>query len=103
MGAESFVDFHKCDIDKVSAEEAFQELKEEAWYDHGHSGYTGTIAEKIEFKVVGTKTTLSKFEGEQLLDYIMNVNDEKCVTTKWGPCGCIKTTTGYWFFGVASC
>ncbi len=34
-----------------SAEEAFRAAVEEAFYEHGHGGYTGTIAEKTDFRV----------------------------------------------------
>ena len=40
--------------------QVFDNLVEEARYDYGHSGYTGTIAEKEDFIMV--KTFLSKFK-----------------------------------------
>lgn len=35
-----------------TAKEAFDARKAEARYDHGHAGYTGTIAEKHEFTLI---------------------------------------------------
>jgi hypothetical protein len=35
-----------------SAAEAFRSAVERAQYDHGHAGYTGTVAEKDDFRVV---------------------------------------------------
>jgi hypothetical protein len=50
MGATSFFTFAK----GKTVSEAFASAQQDARYDHGHSGYTGTIAEKpsfIEFSV----------------------------------------------------
>jgi hypothetical protein len=48
MGAETFEERGE----GKSAQEVFDKLVEEAAYDHGHGGYTGTIAEKSEFVVI---------------------------------------------------
>jgi hypothetical protein len=45
MGATDFLHY----ATGRTAEEAFEAAREEALYDYGHSGYTGTIAEKYEF------------------------------------------------------
>ena len=52
-----------------TAKEAFAGAVSEAQYDHGHAGYTGTIAEKSEFVMIedDPKDVLKKVEG-QLLD-----------------------------------
>ncbi len=42
MGAEQFEAWAKGE----TAQEAFDEAKEQAYYDVGHQGYSGTIAEK---------------------------------------------------------
>ena len=48
-----------------SADSAFKQAQEQAFYDHGHSGYTGTIAEKdgyIMMAVNGTETVEQAME-----------------------------------------
>jgi hypothetical protein len=42
MGAQDFVNEYR---GPGTAEEAFQQVREQAFYDYGHAGYTGTIAE----------------------------------------------------------
>lgn len=85
-----------------TAQEAFNAAIEEAVYDHGHSGYTGTIAEKDTFIMKGncqtTKEAFDLAESFELLD--------DAQVTKWGPAGCIKVLEkeNLWvFFGWASC
>ena len=95
MGANSFetTAFGK------TANDAFATAKEQAYYDHGHSGYSGSIAEKDSFIVI----TLP--EGKNPSDYaseLMEVDDSR-IEDKWGPAGCIKIEENkYLFFGWAS-
>tara|TARA_R110002012_G_scaffold47262_2_gene123981 strand:- start:23 stop:334 length:312 start_codon:yes stop_codon:yes gene_type:complete len=88
------------------ADEAFEEARRRARYDHGHSGQTGTINEKSEFTVIpvpdGTES-FHKFANE-LID-----NCDPRVDDKWGPAGCIETGVDgemnrklFLFFGWAS-
>ena len=84
--------------------EAFLKAQNEAFYDHGHSGYTGTIAEKSDFIMIKVP------EGNNPQDYaqeLVDHNDER-IDDKWGPAGCILLKKGaknnrYLFFGWASC
>lgn len=88
-----------------SAKEAFNRAVERAQYDHGHGGYTGTIAEKTEFVMIACP------EGVSPEDHVANLiedNDER-IDDKWGPAGCMvvrpptKNAEGvYLFFGWAS-
>lgn len=81
------------------AREAFSNAREEAFYDHGHSGYTGTIAEKNNFVMVSVP------EGYDPMAYADRLigEDNSVVSDKWGPAGCIKIEEGkYLFFGWAS-
>lgn len=75
-----------------SADEAFKDAREEALYDHGHEGYTGSIAEKREFKMVPVpdKTDPTKFA----IECSENLNG-KFWGDKWGPAGCVEVT-GEW-------
>jgi len=45
MGAE----WYETETAGATAGEAYTKACEQAWWDHGHSGYTGTIAEKNGF------------------------------------------------------
>ena len=41
-----------------SASEVFQQLKNDAMYEHGHGGYSGTIAEKPGFHTIPKHTSI---------------------------------------------
>ena len=73
-----------------TAREAFDNAVEEAQYEHGHGGYTGTIAEKTRFVMVGTVATLK--EAYELADKLCDDDDAR-VSDKWGPAGCIAVTS----------
>ena len=96
MGSESFT--HQAE--GKTAKEAFNKAREEAFYDHGHSGYTGTIAEKESFVMIKLP------KGQDAEDYankLINKGDKR-IDDKWGSAGCIKTGKNcYLFFGWASC
>lgn len=95
MGADVF--YHKAK--GKTAREAFTNAKNEAFYDHGHSGYTGTIAEKSSFVAISVPEGTDPFEyADRLIE-----NSDRRVDDKWGPAGCIKLKEGeYLFFGWAS-
>ena len=96
MGSENFTHI----VHGKTAKEAFHNAKEEAYYDHGHAGYTGTIAEKSDF------VTIELPEGktpEQYADELIENSDPR-IDDKWGPAGCIHIKGDeYLFFGWASC
>ena len=85
-----------------TAEEAFDNAVRQAQYDHGHNGYTGTIAEKDNFVEI---TVPDKYKDRpQLFAYELMENDDKRIRNKWGPACCIKLDkTTFMFFGLASC
>ena len=68
-----------------TAEEAFQSAVKQAEYDHGHAGYTGTIAEKDEFVMIQLPEHKDPID---LADEL--IRDDERVGDKWGPCGCIE-------------
>ena len=85
-----------------NAGQVFKALREEAQYQRGHGGYSGTIAEKDDFKIVAKPMT--REEAETKANTQISDND------KWGPAYAIpiiegKSTQikGYLFFGIASC
>jgi hypothetical protein len=80
--------------------EAFARAREQAAWDHGHSGYTGTIAEKDDFVLIDVPA------GEDPITFAEKIvrDGDKRVDDKWGPAGCVKVEDGKWlFFGWASC
>jgi hypothetical protein len=83
-----------------TAQEAFRRARDEAAWEHGHGGYTGTLAEKHEFVEIPVP------EGENASTFanrLMDEDDER-ISNKWGPAGCVKTGDDtYLFFGWASC
>lgn len=95
MGATTF--FHEAK--GKTATEAFNNAREDALYDYGHSGYTGTIAEKHKFTVIPLP------EGKSAAQYANELidADDKRIEDKWGPAGAIQIDKESWlFFGWAS-
>lgn len=86
--------------------EAFAAAKEEALYESGHGGYTGTIAEKSSFKAVSLRTGET---AEQAIERCLN-DEDHWVQDKWGPAGYVEIGPDpsdakkkiYCFFGWAS-
>ena len=95
MGADTFT---QQSMGKT-AREAFESAREAARYEHGHSGYSGTIAEKDGFVEIPLPDGVKASDyAEQLID-----DDDSRIEDKWGPAGCIKTGNNeYLFFGWAS-
>lgn len=96
MGAMTFIQEAK----GMTAKEAFEVGVAQAGWDHGHSGYSGTLAEKTEFVMVDYPDTSIDVHG-----LIQNMLDDpgSPVYDKWGPAGCIDYAPGnYIFFGWAS-
>jgi hypothetical protein len=105
-----------CDFTKrakgKTADEAFDAAVREAQYEHGHGGYTGTIAEKHSFVLVPVPagedpraTARAVLDGDEsvpsLAPTVRRYHSQ--VDDKWGPAGCVQTAPGeYLFFGWAS-
>lgn len=81
MGAEYF----HCVVEGNTPLEAFEKARDAAFWDYGHSGYTGTIAEKDQFEVIRT-APLSEADAEGLAESLI---DDPRVEEKWGPAGAI--------------
>lgn len=97
MGATNFA----CIGRGKDAKEAFSSARDDALYEFGHGGYTGSIAEKDSFKLV----TLTEAELTDLS--LFNAKIDELIETdfrdKWGAAGCVKVKEDmYYFFGVAS-
>jgi len=96
MGADSFMTRA---VGKT-AKAAFAEAQAKARYDHGHAGYTGTIAEKDSFTLIATVGT--EKEAYEMAEKLMDAGDKR-IDDKWGPAGCIGfATEAFLFFGYAS-
>lgn len=72
-GATTFYNYGKGN----NARKIFNDLVQDARYDHGNQGYTGTIAEKDGFKIVSDPVTQQK--ANEIADDKIDRND------KWGP------------------
>lgn len=95
MGATTF----GCKAIGKTAKEAFNRAVEDAQYEYGHGGYTGSIAEKSSFVMIDMP------KGENFRNYAYELIDQ-CdprIDDKWGPAGCIDLGGGeFYFFGWAS-
>lgn len=105
MGAQTFI----ADVESESCAQAFKEVTDQARYDYGHAGYSGTIAEKHEFQCVdGPDDVASMSTGDiyaWIDEQLTNVNgeDPPFWDDKWGPAACLKVGDGrFFFFGWAS-
>lgn len=97
MGASTFYTLSK----GSSANDAFWNAVEDAQYEFGDGGYTGTIAEKHSFRMASDELKSEKVAFNLAEDIIEKDED---FDDKWGPAGCIPIDDGetYLFFGWAS-
>jgi len=72
------------------AKEAFRRSVEEAKWERGHGGYTGTIAEKSSYVTIPG----SEHKGKNKIKYAESLIDKEDsrVDDKWGPAGAIRLT-----------
>lgn len=68
------------------AKEAFRTAVDEARYEYGHGGYTGSIAEKSSFILV------ERPKGKKLKTFLEEVYKSERFDDKWGPAGCVDIT-----------
>lgn len=105
MGAQDFQNFVYAERTTApNPVEAFSLVKEQAQYEHGHGGYTGTIAEKFNYRSVGR--VHSKEEAEEKIKECMETEGHFC-QDKWGPAAMLELVEdnrikGWYFFGWAS-
>ncbi len=84
-----------------TVEEAFRTAVADAQYEHGHGGYSGTIAEKDGYVLVADEPRTYE-AAHALADELIDADDPR-VSDKWGPAGAIPLVGGGWlFFGWAS-
>ena len=85
-----------------TAQEAFNNAVQEARYDFGHAGYSGTIAEKDSFEMANVPVGMSP---KEYVDNFFKDSSDSPFDDKWGPAGCVKDPYAedtYVFFGWAS-
>lgn len=66
---------------------AFREAREDAKYDHGHGGYSGSIAEKDDYVVIQPKP-VPQDVATRLANDLIDQYDPR-ISDKWGPAGAI--------------
>jgi len=83
-----------------TASKAFASAVDNARYECGHGGYTGTIAEKDTFVFINCPNDINPVTyADKLID-----EGDRRIDDKWGPAGCISLGGNrYLFFGWASC
>lgn len=100
MGAAEFRTLGK----GTDANDAFYKVREAAAWEHGHGGYTGTIAEKDEF-LMRSEKVMTYNEADVFAQADLENND------KWGPAFALRVVDvdpqgekfdGYMFYGWAS-
>lgn len=107
VGANTFETYS----DGADVHAAFRNAVDEAGWEHGRGGYTGTIAEKSDFVVI-TRESMSYDDAARLAGDLLDRNDPR-VVDKWGPAGAIPVRQpvspaeqhdpdGWLFFGWAS-
>ncbi len=93
---------------KARPRAAFDEARQQAQWDYGHAGYTGTIAEKTTF-LMRSERPIEVRAAHTLANKLVDEDDPR-ISDKWGPAGCIKLATdkrgagtcAWLFFGWAS-
>jgi len=110
MGAAEFTNVVRVEETKAKTmSEAFLQARDEAAYESGHGGYTGTIAEKHGCQDVTPRGKLpTRDEVRDLIEKEYD-REDSVANDKWGPAagitfrkkGCRKAA-GWVFFGCAS-
>jgi len=106
MGATTF----RNSTNAKTAELAFQRLQDNAFYEYGHNGYTGTIAEKPGFTLFTPPEDMSP---KEFIWTIINEGEKSDIKEvkeayelyddKWANAVCVQTGEDLWtFFGWAS-
>ena len=104
MGAEQYVEFGE----GVSIQDAFVKVVEQALYEYGHSGYSGTIAEKGQCRELKGKFKPAVDEKDIIQaaeDFAYHCMDDYDAwwDDKWGPSAGFHVKDDlYCFFGWAS-
>jgi hypothetical protein len=104
MGAQSFMVRQS----GSTLSEAFQSAVNQAQWDYGHGGYTGSIAEKDDVREVRTPKILMTDDDKigwasSLLHEEIADSQWEWINDKWGPAAALRLSSGEWLlFGWAS-
>lgn len=102
MGAQAFVTVSRGE----TAQDAFVTAVQDAQYENGHGGYTGTIAEKNTFKVIDPPKGFDIDNPiRSAFDLIEGYGSRPTEfwDDKWSSAACVELGEGkYVFFGWAS-
>ena len=109
MGAEVFYNRAK----GIRASKAFKEQREEACYENGHGGYTGSLAEKGDYTMSKKPSDVEADAWIDMVDefdmddkeqkyYSALLSDYKIYDSKWEDALCVPTEDGFIFCGWAS-
>lgn len=104
MGA----DWFESEAQGISLQEAFALAVQRAQWEHGHAGYTGTIAEKEDVVDVLNGEVAADREAAQVIVDRFNRDETSPINDKWGPAGAVRYGLGagqqqnWVFFGWAS-
>ena len=109
MGSQEFRQYQSGE----SVQDAWDKAKEQAYWEYGHRGYTGSLAEKDDYTVIQSIPTEYQ-EAVRLADQMIDQSDPR-IDDKWGPAGAIRVkggtvyegfrnveADGWLFFGWAS-
>lgn len=104
MGAQTFMEHgHGTDV-----KDAFSNAVDQACYDYGHAGYTGSLAEKDSYVVIPLEGEATREAAVRLANQLMDDDDVR-ISDKWGPAGAIRyfdesrpEEQSWVFFGWAS-
>jgi hypothetical protein len=83
VGAQRFEQY----ADGADVDAAFDAARDAARNEHGHGGYTGTVAEKDDYVVI--TRTLTDLDNATTLAGDLIDRDDQRITDKWGPAGAI--------------
>ena len=104
----------------ATMQEAFRAAVSDAQYDHGHAGYSGSLAEKNSATVHKVPRDFDPVQWVQMAERMMYPDaDDRAEAAefagdflpvlmrlaahlkgdKWGPAAAVKIADGKWFFG----
>ncbi|MCW6004303.1 hypothetical protein K1W54_06870 [Micromonospora sp. CPCC 205371] len=83
MGAATFNQY----ADGSDPDAAFDTARDDARHEHGHGGYTGTLAEKDGYVII-TATPMDPEQAQTLAADLIDRADPR-IDDKWGPAGAI--------------
>jgi len=79
MGAHNFQD----QAFGETADEAYKDAVDSAYYEYGHDAYNGTISTTSGYAIIPLE------EGESIDEWSLRVIDDPCVS-KWNDCACVR-------------